>query len=94
MKRTLTALISCGSLAWSFGVIAQVDTLQTGEHPIVSNMTDAQEFAGHQFELSNFSGVFGMSSNTAYVVTKMPIRYLVTFPQMGGDFSKITSFKI
>ena len=69
MKRTLTALISCGSLVWSFGAIAQVDTLQTGGQAIVSDMTGPQEFAGYQFELSNFSGVFGMSSDTAFVVT-------------------------
>lgn len=74
MKHGLITLITCTAVAISLPVVAQIDdtqllSLQSGEQLALSQVTASKRFAGHSVELSNFSGVFGMSSDTAYIMT-------------------------
>lgn len=69
MKRDLFVFIFGCCSAWGFDAAAQIDTLKAGDQTVISGMTGRQAFAGSALDLSGFSGVFGMSSDTAYVVT-------------------------
>lgn len=47
---------------------ASLQKLKTGEQAIVADANGKSNFAGQEIELSNFSGVFGISSDTAYIL--------------------------
>ena len=50
-------------------VARQLKNLKTGEQATISNITGSASFGGQEIELSNFSGVFGISSDTAYIIS-------------------------
>jgi len=62
-------LIGIGNAAAQISVDESFKSLKAGQQAIFTQTTEQKNFAGSALELSEFSGVFGMASDTAYVLT-------------------------